>query len=76
MKIEKIEQNKEIEDFIEKSQREYEKENNIECNYSPFCFVAKDEKRVVGALSGATFFAEVYIDELVVSKESRGKCSV
>ena len=73
MKIEKVEQNREIEDFIERSQEEYEKENNIECSYTPFCFVAKDEDRIVGALSGATFFAEVYIDELVVDKESRGK---
>ena len=73
MKIEKVEQNKEIEDFIEKSQEEYEKENGIDCNYTPFVFVAKDEDRIVGALSGATFFAEVYIDELVVDKESRGK---
>lgn len=73
MKIEKVEQNKEIEDFIEKSQEEYEKENGIDCNYAPFCFVAKDKDRIVGALSGATFFAEVYIDELVVDKESRGK---
>ena len=69
MKIEKVEQNKEIEDFIEKSQEEYEKENGIDCNYTPFVFVAKDEDRIVGALSGATFFAEVYIDELVVDGE-------
>ena len=32
MKIEKVEQNREIEDFIEKSQEGYEKENGIDRN--------------------------------------------
>ena len=72
MEIEKIEQNEEIENFIQDSQEEYEKENNIKCNYTPFCFVVKKEGQIIGALSGATFFSEVYIDELVVSKKYRG----
>ena len=39
----------------------------------PFCFVAKNDDTIVGAISGATFFAEIYIDELVVKEAYRGK---
>ena len=34
--------------------------------------MAKDGDKIVGAISGATFFSEVYIDELVVKENQRG----
>ena len=73
MKIGRTEINKEIEEFIEKTQQEYERENGVVCNYTPFCFTAKKDDKIVGAIAGATFFSEIYIDELVVDKRYRGK---
>lgn len=73
MTIEKVEPNDSLENFIESEQVKYEKEHGIECSYSPFCFVAKINDTIVGAVTGATFFAEIYIDELVVKEEHRGK---
>lgn len=73
MRIEKTETSEEIESFTEKAQQDYEKENGTVCNYTPFCFVAKEDNKIVGVIAGATFFSEVYIDELVVDKKHRGK---
>ena len=73
MTIEKMESNDLIETFIEAEQVKYEEQNGISCNYTPFCFVAKNDDTIVGAISGATFFAEIYIDELVVKEAYRGK---
>lgn len=73
MTIEKFEANELLETFIEAEQIKYETKHGIECNYTPFYFVAKIDDTIVGAISGATFFAEIYIDELVVKETHRRK---
>lgn len=73
MKVEKVVANNKIETFIELEQKKYEIENKIACNYTPFCFVAKHGDIIIGAIAGATFFKEIYIDELVVKKVYRNK---
>ena len=73
MTIEKAESNELLEIFIEAEQANYEAKHGIACNYTPFCFVAKIDDTIVGAITGATFFAEIYIDELVVKEAHRGK---
>ena len=73
MEIKKVELDAKIESFIEAEQEKYETSNGISCNYTPFCFVAKDDDEIAGAVSGASFFSEIYIDELVVKDEYRGK---
>ena len=73
MEIMKAELDKKIENFIEKEQEKNETEHGIQCNYTPFCFVEKIGDEIVGAVSGAAFFSEIYIDELVVKNIFRGK---
>lgn len=73
MNIEKVCSNSKIVNWIEKEQVKYENKNNVICNFTPFTFVAKDGAKIVGVISGATFFSEVYIDELVVDENCRGK---
>lgn len=73
MKIEKVESYDRIESFIEEEQEKYEAKLGIECNYAPFCFEAKIDDTTIGAVTGATFFSEIYIDELVVKEAYRGK---
>ena len=62
-----------IETFIETEQVKYEENHGIACHYTPFCFTATIDDMIVGAISGATFFAEIYVDELVVKEAYRGK---
>ena len=73
MKIEKVESNKKIENFIEEEHQKYKAKNGVVCNYTPFCFIAKENDELMGAIAGATFFSEVYIDELVVREDQREK---
>ena len=73
MEISKVELDSKIESFIEAEQEKYETNNGISCNYTPFCFVAKHGDEMIGAVSGASFFSEVYIDELVVKDGYRRK---
>ena len=73
MIVEKIDNNEEIENLTENEQVKYETKNGIVCNYTPFTFVAKENEEILGIISGATYFSEVYIDELVVMEKHRGK---
>ena len=50
MKIEKVESNKEIENFIEEEHQKYEAKNGVVCNYTPFCFIAKENDELIGAM--------------------------
>ena len=73
MRIRKLVLSSTVKKFIEAEHEKYEIENDVQCNYVPFCFVAEIGDQIVGAISGATFFSEVYIDELIVKKEYRNK---
>ena len=73
IEIRKVESDAEVEAFIEAEQEKYETENGAMCNYTPFCFVAKLHDEIAGVVSGASFFSEIYIDELVVKDVYRGK---
>ena len=64
---------KEISDKRDQGHTEYETLNNINCNYKKFAIVIRNEEGVFGVLEGYTAFAEVYIDDLWVDKEYRGK---
>ena len=73
IEIQKVESNAKVEAFIEAEQEKYETQHGISCQYTPFCFVAKVGDEIIGAVTGARFFSEVYIDELVVKEGYRGK---
>ena len=71
MEISKVELDSKVESFIEAEQEKYETINGISCNYTPFCFVAKHGDEITGAVSGASLFSEIYIDEMVVKDGNR-----
>lgn len=73
MEIAKTELNDELEKLIEEEFARYEAKNAVACRFTPFSFIAKENNKLVGALTGFTCFSEVYIDELVVMEARRGK---
>lgn len=73
MIIEKIGDNKKLEKIIEEEQKKYEEKNGVTCNYTPFSFCAKENDEIIGAVMGFTCFSEVYIDDLIVMENYRGK---
>lgn len=45
--------------------------NSVECNYTPFCFVAREENKVLAVLSGHTYYHEVHISDFIVLEAYR-----
>ena len=41
-------------------------------HYTPFNFVAKDDNKVVGIITGKSYYKEVHISDLIVLEEYRG----
>lgn len=51
----------------------YAKKNNIVCDYTPFNFVAKENGKVIGMITGHSYYKEVHIGDLIVLEEYRNK---
>jgi len=47
--------------------------NNIECNYVPFCFIAKKDEEFAGIITGHSYYKEVKIIDLIILEQYRGK---
>ncbi len=57
--------------FIGEGFEEYAKDNGIVCDYKPFSFVAEENGKMVGIITGNTYYKEVHIGDLLVSKDNR-----
>lgn len=51
----------------------YDAENGVEYNFKRFSFVAKENGREIGYLTGFSYYSEVTINNLVVLEEYRGQ---
>ena len=47
--------------------------NGVTCNYRPFNFIAKEDNRVVGLITGHSYYKEVHIGDLIIFEEYRNK---
>ena len=47
--------------------------NGINCNYIPFAFVAKEDNKVVGIITGHSYYKEFHISDLIILEEYRNK---
>lgn len=48
-------------------------ENQVQCDYTPFNFVAKEDDKIIGILSGHTYYNEVHISDFIVLEAYRHK---
>lgn len=62
-----------ISEFIDSEFNKYANENDLICNYHSFAFVAKDDEKIVGVITGHSYYNEVHISDFVVLKNYRGK---
>lgn len=62
-----------ISEFIDSEFNKYANENDLICNYNSFVFVAKDDEKIVGVITGHSYYNEVHISDFVVLKNYRGK---
>ena len=60
-------------EFIGKQFDKFSKENKICCDFKTFSFIAKENNKVCGMITGHSYYNEVYIEDLIVLKEYRNK---
>lgn len=65
--------NEEIDKIIDEEFNNFAMKNGVVCNYEPFTFVAKEENKIVGIITGHSYYKEVHIGDLIVLEEYRGK---
>lgn len=59
--------------MIDKEFNKFATKNNVVCNYVPFSFIAKDDEKIVGIITGNSYYKEVHIGDLIVLEEYRNK---
>lgn len=47
--------------------------NGVTCNYTPFNFIAKENDKIVGIITGHSYYKEVFIADLIILEEYRNK---
>ena len=60
-------------ELIDNEFNEFAIKNGVTCNYKSFTFVAKEDDKVIGLLTGHTYYEEVHISELIIFEEYRNK---
>ena len=63
----------EIYKLIDDEFNKFATKNEIICNYTPFNFIAKEDNKIVGVITGHSYYKEVYIEDLIVLSEYRNK---
>lgn len=59
--------------IIDNEFNKYAIKNEVECNYKSFNFIAVDNSKVVGIITGHTYYKEIHIGDLIVLEEYRGQ---
>ena len=60
-------------DLIDEEFNKYAIKNGAICNYTPFNFIAKENDKVVGIITGHSYYKEVKISDFIVLEEYRNK---
>lgn len=60
-------------DFIGIEFEQFAQKNGVDCNYEPFYFIAKEDNKTMGILTGHSYYKEVYIENLMILEEYRHK---
>ena len=51
----------------------YSASKGLNCDYTPFNFVAKDGDKIIGIITGHAYYNEVHISDLIILEEYRKK---
>ncbi|MBQ7667971.1 MAG: GNAT family N-acetyltransferase [Clostridia bacterium] len=65
--------NDEMGQMLDKGFNDFAKKSDIVCNYTPFTFVAKENDKIIGIITGHSYYKEVHIGDLIVLEEYRNK---
>lgn len=62
-----------FDDIINSEFNKYAKKNGVNCNYKSFAFVAKEDSKILGIITGKSYYKEVHISDLIIVEEYRNK---
>ena len=65
--------NEEFYNIIDTEFNKYATKNSVTCNYKPFNFIAKEDNKVLGIITGHSYYKEVHIGDLIIFEEYRNK---
>lgn len=72
MIIKKIDEvNEEVDSFINESFLDYATRNEVNLNFEEYCFIAMDEGKVIGSITGRAYYNEVHIGDLIIDETYR-----
>ena len=57
--------------IIDTEFNKYAEKNGVVCNYKSFNFIAKENDKVIGLITGHSYYKEVHISDLIVYEEYR-----
>ena len=63
----------EIYTMLDAEFNEFATKNGVVCNYKSFAFVAKEGNKIIGIITGNSYYKEVHISDLIVLKQYRNK---
>lgn len=63
----------EIYKLIEDEFNKFATENKVVCNYSSFNFIAKENDKIIGVITGHSYYKEVHIEDLIILQQYRNK---
>lgn len=66
-------EDEEIYKIINDEFNKYAAKNGVICNYTPFTFVAKEDNKIIGIITGHSYYKEIHIGDLIVLEEYRNK---
>ena len=58
-------------EFINVAFSEYAADCDVALNFEEFCFVAEDDGKIAGVITGRAYYNEVHIGDLIVGKACR-----
>ena len=71
MEIKRVEENDRIGEFINAEFSEYAADRDVALNFEEFCFLAEDNGKIAGVITGRAYYNEVHIGDLIVGKGYR-----
>ncbi len=63
----------EICNIIDDEFNKFANKNNVTCDYKTFTFLAKEGGKIVGIITGHSYYKEVYISDLIIFEQYRNR---
>ena len=61
----------EVYKLIDTEFNKFATQNEIICNYTTFNFIAKEDNKIIGIITGHSYYKEVHIEDLIVLQQYR-----